>query len=155
MTHQQIRKCPYLNCIILFQFHFFLNKWWAQFQPINRGSVLPEFTLYLNPARTAQEGPGMVPFLHGTHTGTQHLQPQVQHLLTNTTHAGEEGNAARLHYGKTKQNKYGLIAGWLTLIPHRGASETWRPSARVQCHGSCWQTALPEMTDRERSVYEL
>ncbi len=70
------------------------------------------------------------------------------------THTGEESNAARLHYGKTKQNKYGLTAGWLTLIPHRGASETWRPSARVQCHGSCWQTALPEMTDRERSVYE-
>lgn len=37
----------------------------------------PELTLDLDPARAAQEGPGLVPLLHGGQTGAEHLQPQV------------------------------------------------------------------------------
>ena len=47
-----------------------------------RGASSPELTLDLHPARAAQEGPGLVPLLHRGHAGAQHLQPQVQHLLT-------------------------------------------------------------------------
>lgn len=36
-----------------------------------------ELTLDLNPAGAAQEGPGLVPLLHGRQAGAQHLQPQV------------------------------------------------------------------------------
>lgn len=45
-------------------------------------TVSPELTLDLDPARAAQEGPGVVPLLHRHHAGAQHLQPQVEHLLT-------------------------------------------------------------------------
>lgn len=46
-----------------------------------RAGSAPELTLDLDPAGAAQEGPGLVPLLHGGQAGAQHLQPQVQHLL--------------------------------------------------------------------------
>lgn len=47
--------------------------------------TVPELTLDLDPARTPHEGPGVVPLLYHLRTGTQRLQPQVQHLLTVNT----------------------------------------------------------------------
>ena len=41
----------------------------------------PQLALDLDPAGAAQEGPGLVPPLHGRQAGAEHLQPQVQHLL--------------------------------------------------------------------------
>lgn len=50
----------------------------------------PQLALDLDPAGAAQEGPGLVPLLHGRQAGAEHLQPQVQHLL-----AGGRGDLLR------------------------------------------------------------
>ena len=43
---------------------------------------LPEFTLDLNPTRTPQKGPWMIPLLNHLHARAQCFEPQVEHLLT-------------------------------------------------------------------------
>lgn len=50
----------------------------------------PQLALDLDPAGAAQEGPGLVPLLHGGQAGAEHLQPQVQHLLAR----GREGTCS-------------------------------------------------------------
>lgn len=45
------------------------------------GGHSPELALDLDPAGAAQEGPGLIPLLHGRQAGAEHLQPQVQDLL--------------------------------------------------------------------------
>lgn len=56
--------------------------WKCRAREEERGSDPPELTLDLYPARAAQEWPGVEPFLHCLQARAQHLQPQVQHLLT-------------------------------------------------------------------------
>lgn len=74
----------------------------------HRAGSSPELTLDLDPAGAAQEGPGLVPLLHGRQAGAEHFQPQVQHLLTGT---GEE---VRLLGSLTTGGFCPSVLGWAT-----------------------------------------
>lgn len=56
--------------------------------PGPRAGDSPELALDLDPARAAQEGPGLVPLLHSRQAGAEHLEPQVQDLLAGDRRGG-------------------------------------------------------------------
>lgn len=65
-----------------FCFFFYWKRWYSQFQLNEANGFPPELTLDLHPSWTAQERPRVVPLLHSSYAGAQHLQPKVQHLFT-------------------------------------------------------------------------
>lgn len=74
VLHQHVLDALLQGLLLLLSLH---RKFPVLGEAEGKAAEDTELTLDLDPAGASQEGPGLVPLLHGWQAGAEHLQPQV------------------------------------------------------------------------------